>query len=70
MEVMFTRGSGIFIVFYKKAYYLINISEGSVTKAKPPEHPDMFLKFGYFEVVDTIELSTKEKLEALLLGSA
>ena len=47
--VVSSRGPDIHIVEHLSKYYLINLRAKKVILADPPDIPDMFLKFGYFE---------------------
>lgn len=52
MKVKYQRGSSQFIVEDKEEFFLVNLNDDEVVKANPSDRPDMFLRFGYFEVVD------------------
>lgn len=59
MEVVAKRGNRIFIVKKSNEFFLVNLDTKKAIKAKPPDKPDMFLKFGYFDEVDTLSVSTR-----------
>ena len=63
MEVIAKRGNQIFIVKQGGEFFLVNLDIKKAKKAKPPDKPDMFLKFGYFEEVDAV--SAKTRLEII-----
>ena len=59
MEVIAKRGDRIFIVKQSSDFFLVNLDTKKAIKADPPDKPDMFLKFGYFDKVDTLSVSTR-----------
>jgi len=61
MKIKFVRGQDIFIVEKDGKYYLVNLELESCSLAEPPNIPDMFLKFGYFEEVKDIYVSESTK---------
>lgn len=68
MELIAKREGGTYIVKYNEEYYLINIFTRTKQLADPPDSPDMFLKFGYFENADEISVADKMKIEELIKG--
>jgi hypothetical protein len=66
IEILSSRGGQAFIIRYNKEYYLVNVPNGTCTKARPPDRPDMFLKYGYFEDAN-VDASTKAKIESIFL---
>lgn len=58
-KIVFKRGTtlGTLIVENKGVYYLVSMDTMMATKADPPNRPDMFLKFGYFESVELVEIT-------------
>lgn len=44
-----SEGNSMYIVEKEKEFWLVNLEIRSKCKARPPEYPDMFLKFGYYE---------------------
>ena len=65
-DVMFVRGDQAYIALYHKKYYLVNIFTGKALLANPPDTPDMFLKFGYFDEVEVVDIEVMFKIEAIL----
>ena len=65
MKVKFQRGSSQFIVEHEKSFFLVNLDKDEVVKAQPPDKPDMFLKLGYFEVIEDKDLSATTKTKIL-----
>ena len=48
-KIFSSRGLDIHVVEHLGKYYLVNLRAKKVILANPPDIPDMFLKFGYFE---------------------
>lgn len=69
MEIMFQRGEDTFIVKQNEVFYLVDLYKKKVIKADPPDIPDMFTKWGYFEEVDTVSLPNKQEITKLMLES-
>lgn len=67
MEVKFKRiGQDVFIVEYLKKYYLVDIIKNKNIKAKPSNSPQMFLKQGYFEKVESVSIAKIEKIRDII----
>lgn len=66
MKILMQRGDRIFLVEQTGTYYLVNLDRKQATKANPPDSPDMFLKLGYFEDVDSILLEEKDQVIDIL----
>jgi hypothetical protein len=66
MKVEFVRGDNIFIVEKDGVFYIVNLITRKVEKADPPNMPDMFLKFGYFEDADELDPATMRNIESVL----
>lgn len=66
VSVEYVRGGDSYIVKYNGVYYLVSLDVDKVSKAFPPEIPDKFLKFGYFEEVDELSVDDFESIMTLL----
>lgn len=66
MKVEFKRGEDTYIVEHNGQYYLVSIDAKKIAKADPPNRPDMFLKFGYFEEVDAVPVTVRNQILELL----
>lgn len=66
MEIMFKRGEDTFIVKREGMFYLVDLYTKKVTRAIPPDAPDMFTKFGYFEYVEDVALPHKLEIIELM----
>ena len=64
INVLYTRGEGIYIVERGGIYYLVNLDTGN--KPLESEFAESFLKFGYFTEVDKIDGNELCKIAALL----
>lgn len=67
MRVLFERGSGsgIYIIEDNNIYYLVNLKHETLSKAEPENMPDMFLKFGYFEYVESVSIEEYEEINKI-----
>ena len=64
IEILFTRGEGVYIVEKDNLFYLMNLE----TNNKPfvSEFIESFLKFGYFTEVDEIDEKELLAIETML----
>ena len=61
IEVLFTRGNGIYVVRRGDVYYLLNLTDdGAPISSK---YVDSFLKFSYFDEVESVEETVFEEIK-------
>lgn len=62
LEVLFTRDENVYIVKYNGVHYLVNLE----TNKKPAMSQEIytFLRFGYFDYVESISEDTVKQLKA------
>jgi len=66
MEILFNRGNEAYIVKQNGKFYLVNLISEKAVVAIPPNSPDMFLKFGYFENVKKLAEDVTKRIEKIM----
>jgi hypothetical protein len=66
MDVLYQRGSYIFIVKKNGKFYMVNTEIRKCSIAVPPDKPDMFLKFGYFKAVNETSVSVRNDIMSVM----
>ena len=61
MKVLYTRGDDIYVAQKGDNFYLVNLRSDRPPLVSP--YPDSFLKFGYFEPVDTLSEDVLKSIE-------